>query len=381
MSRRLLITLGFPPTYGGMQNYLYARCLAAAPGEITVLAPTAKGYRAFDRAQAFEVYRWPNRLNAVPGLGHMLQLGLPLLYALALHRTHRFGAIECGQALPFGMIARLFKRVYGIPYLIWTYGREILKPQRYPILHTILYAVLRDATLVVAVSESTRQVIIRMGVSPERVRVLYPGVDTTRFHPKVDGTPVIRRHGLQGKRILLTVSRLVPRKGIDTMLRAFPQVREVVPDVVYLIVGDGPDRPRLEALAQRLQVSEHVHFVGWVDDEMLPAYYAACDVFVLVSRSIPEAGEVEGFGIVYLEAGACAKPVVAGASGGAVEAVRNGVNGLVVEPTDTTMVARAVIRLLQDQTLAARLGAAGWRRARRSPTWEILRLLDETVPV
>lgn len=358
-----------------MQNYLYARCLAAEPDEITVLAPAVPGYRAFDQAQAFEVRRWPTWLAQVPGLARVLQFALPLLHTLTLYRRKRFDLIECGQALPFGLIAWVFKRAFGVPYLVWIYGREILKPQQYPVMRCILRSVLQEAILVISISESTRQAAIQIGVSSGGVRVIYPPVDTHRFHPDIDGSWVIARHGLQGKKVILTVSRLVPRKGIDTVIRAIPAILEAVPNAVYVIVGEGPDRRRLESLAQGLGVADYVHFVGSVDDRVLPAYYAACDVFVMVSRSIPEAGEVEGFGIVYLEAGACGKPVVAGRSGGVAEALQDGISGLLVDPSDVSAVGDAVIRLLQDSALAVRLGAGGRHRAQRPSDWGILNLV------
>ena len=248
--RRLLITLGFPPALGGMQNFLHARCLAAEPDEITVLAPAVDGCRVFDQAQTFEIRRWSNWLGQVPGVKRLLQFALPLVYTLALYHRRRFDIIECGQALPFGGIAWLFKRVVGTPYVVWTYGREILKPQRYPLWRGVWRAGLQGAALVVSVSEITRQATIRLGVAPERVQVIYPPVDTQRFRPDIDGTEVIARHGLQGKRVILTVSRLVRRKGIDTVIRALPGIIEVVPDVAYVIVGDGPDRERLENLVR-----------------------------------------------------------------------------------------------------------------------------------
>lgn len=374
--RRLLITLGFPPAVGGMQNYLYARCLVAEPDEMTVLAPAVPGHRRFDGAQAFEIRRWSDRLAQVPGLGRILQFVLPLLHALQLHYRGRFDLIECGQALPFGFIAWLFKRFAGVPYVIWAHGREILAPQRYPVLRTILRVALGEADLVISNSRSTRQSVIQLGVLPGRVRVIHPPVDTERFHPDIEASGVIARHKLQGKRVILTVSRLVRRKGIDTTIRALPDIIEAIPDVVYVIVGDGPDRSRLKALAQELGVAEHVHFVGQVGEDVLPKYYAACDVFVMVSRSIPEAGEVEGFGIVYLEAGACGKPVVAGRSGGVPEAVEDGTTGLLVDPSDASMVGEAVIRILRDSALAARLGAGGRRRAQQRPDWELLDIAE-----
>lgn len=373
MTRRLLITLGFPPAPGGMQNYLHARCQAAEPDAVTVLAPAATGHRTFDRAQPFDVRRWSGRLDHVPGLRHILRLALPLLHALALYRQKRFDVLECGQALPCGLIGWLFKRAFGTPYLVWSYGRDILNPQQYPLLGVALRRVLKEADLVVSVSESTRQAVIDLGVSPDRVRVIYPSVDTARFRPDVDAGRTIARHSLEDRNVILTVSRLEPRKGVDTVIRALPAIVRAVSDVVYVVAGDGPDRGRLKAIARASGVADRVRFVGAVDAGTLPEYYAACDVFVMVSRTMPRAGEVEGFGIVYLEAGACARPVVAGRGGGVAEAVREGVNGLLVDPDDVTAVSDAVIRVLQDTALARRLGAGGRRRAQAfSSDWEVL---------
>lgn len=379
MARRLLIAFGFPPALGGMQNYLYARCLTAKPDEITVLAPATEGDEAFDERQAFEVRRWFSRLDSVPGMGRLLQFILPLLYAVSLHRHNSFDMLECGQALPLGLIGWLFKRFSGTPYLVWSYGREILGPHRYPILRFLLQLIIEDADLIISVSEDTRRTLIELGASPHRVKVIYPSVDTQRFHPQVDGRSVIARHGLHDKRVILTVSRLFPRKGIDTVIQALPNVLNSVPEAVYLIVGDGPDRNRLEALARELNVADHVYFVGAVDDAILPHYYAACDVFAMVSRAIPEAGEVEGFGIVYLEAGASGKPVLAGRSGGVTEAVQDNVNGLLVDPLSVISVSDVLCDILTDPVLAARLGAGGRHRAQRRSRWELLETVKPVI--
>jgi len=374
-NRRLLVTLGFPPAIGGMQRYLYARCLAHAD-RMVVLAPQVPGWAEFDRAQPFPVHRWPDFLGTVPGIKRACQLGFSLLEGLRLLRHYTVEMIECGQALPFGLLGLVCKRLYGLPYLVWAYGDDILKAKRHPIVLAFLHLVLREARGVATISQYTRGELMPLGVPPQRILVLAPDVDTARFHPGVDPSPVLARHGLAGRKVILTVARLMAaRKGVENVLAALPMVLQEVPEVAYLIVGEGPARGTLEALVQQQGLVNAVVFTGAVSDADLPAYYNACQVFVMPSCPLPRRGEVEGFGIVYLEAGACGKPVVAGRGGGVGEAVQDGVTGLLVDPQDVPQIAGAMVRLLQDPALAAELGRNGLVRAQTRTPWGLLNSL------
>jgi phosphatidylinositol alpha-1,6-mannosyltransferase len=370
--RRLLITLGFPPAVGGMQRYLYQRCLAFERGQITVLAPEMNGWREFDAQQPFPIHRWSGFLEQVPVIKRFLQLALPFYHTLTLYHQQAFDWLECGQALPFGLIALFFQKTFSVPYLIWAYGNDILKPQRYPFLKGLLHVILSNADALVAVSQSTKRKIVQLGLDPERITVIHPSVDTRRFHPQNDSSAVMARHHLQGKRVILTIARLVERKGIDVVIGAMPRIIEAIPDVVYLVGGTGPYQVKLEGLVEELELEGRVIFAGYVSDEELPCYYCACDVFVLVSRTLEAKGEMEGFGIVYLEAGACGKPVIAGRGGGASDAVQDGVTGLLVNPSDVVKVADAIVRVLEDEELARRLGENGRKKAMQQPDWALL---------
>jgi len=370
--RRLLITLGFPPAVGGMQQHLYQRCRAVYGGQITVLAPQTAGWREFDAQQTFPIRRLSGFLGQTPVIKRFLQLILPFFHTLALYHQQAFDWIECGQALPFGLIALYFKKALGVPYLVWAYGSDILKPQRYPFLKRLLHVILSNADALVAVSQSTKRKIVQLGLDPEKITVIHPSVDTRRFHSQNDRSAVMARHHLQGKRVILTVARLVERKGIDIVIQALTKVLEVIPEAVYLVVGTGPYKRKLESLAEELGLERRVIFVGKVPDEELPCYYGACDVFVLISRTLADKGEMEGFGIVYLEAEACGKPVIAGRGGGASEAVEDGVTGLLVDPSDVGEIANAIVRVLEDEELARRLGENGRTRARQQPDWALL---------
>ena len=373
--RRLLITLGFPPDVGGIQRYLYHRCLAWDGESITVLAPEVRGWQNFDQQQPFEIWRWKPLLHRLTGLKRLPQVFFPLAQAMILYQRGGFNYIELGQALPFGLIALLFHYAFRVPYLVWAYGNDILRPQRYPFLRRVLRLILSNADTIVAISQNIKREIVRLGLRPEKVIVIYPSVNSQWCHPQIDSSAVVARHRLQGKRVILTVARLVERKGIDMVIRAMPKVLEAIPDAVYLVIGTGPCRGKLERLVEELGSEERVIFGGYVPDDEMPPYYGACDVFVLVSHTLADKGEVEGFGIVYLEAGACGKPVVAGRGGGVEEAVENGVTGLLVDPLDVDEIADAIVRILKDEELARRLGENGRKKAMKQPDWNLLKMV------
>lgn len=355
-----------------MQRYLYQRCQAVGESQIIVLAPKTAGWWEFDAQQAFPIHRWSGFLGQAPVIKRFLQLALPFFHALSLYYRQGFDWIECGQALPFGLIALIFKRWFGIPYLIWSHGNDVLKPQRYPVVKSLLLLSLKNADGIVANSRATQEEIFKLGVDPERVLVINPSVDTQRFHSQIDTSKVVARHPLQGKTVILTVARLVERKGIDMVIRAMPRVLEAVPDAVYLVIGTGPYRGKLERLARESGLEERVIFVGYILDEELSCYYGACDVFVLVSRTLADKGEMEGFGIVYLEAGACGKPVIGGRGGGTSEAIEDKVTGLLVDPLDVNEIAKAIVKVLKDEELARKLGENGRKRAAKQPDWALL---------
>jgi phosphatidylinositol alpha-1,6-mannosyltransferase len=199
---------------------------------------------------------------------------------------------------------------------------------------------------------------------------LAPGVDVDAFHPGVDGSAVRARHGLTGRPVIVCVSRLVPRKGQDMLIRALPAVRRRVPDAALLLVSGGPYRPKLERLAREQGVESDVVFTGSVPWAELPAHYAAGDVYAMPCRTRAAGLDVEGLGIVYLEASATGLPVVGGDSGGAPDAVREGETGYVVGGRDVEALAARLTGLLADPARAKAMGAAGRAWVEREWRWE-----------
>jgi phosphatidylinositol alpha-1,6-mannosyltransferase len=341
-----------------------ARRLPDAPNdEIRVLAPAIPGGRAFDRApeqESLDVRRLgAARLGRGPWLAELTAR------TVAACLSWRPDLVVCGHVItaPAALLAR---RLTGVPYVVFTYGYEIRRKRR----RRWIARLLRGARTVIAISEFTRDAVIDLSVKPERIRLLYPGVDTARFtpgtrHPTPD-TPVGN-----GGPTLLSVSRLADMyKGHDTAIRALPLIRAKVPGARYLIAGDGPLRAYLGRVAASVGVTDAVQFLGDVADDALPDLYRSADLLVTLSRESPSVGGAEGFGIVCLEAAACGIPVAAGRSGGLPDAVQDGVTGILVDPLDLGAAAEAIVALLADPERARRLGAAGRARVLERFTWE-----------
>jgi phosphatidylinositol alpha-1,6-mannosyltransferase len=356
--RVLLVTNDFPPRVGGVQQYLWNLVRLLPPDRVAVIAPNWPGWRRHDAGLAFPVHRWPSTfLWPTVDLGRRVR---------SLVREHRAEVVVFGHGLPLPLLAATVARE-GLPYVVMTHGAEVWLA-RSPGLGAAFRRVCRGARAVTAVSEYTARLLRPSVPADVPLEVVPPGVDAHRFSPRVDGTPVRERLGLARAPVVMCVSRLVPRKGQDVLIAGMGLVRSLAPEAALLLVGEGPHRPVLERAA-RAAPPGSVVFAGQVSDDELPAFYAACDVFAMPCRSRWAGLEVEGFGIVFLEAAAAGKAVVAGRSGGAPEAVADEDTGLLVEGAEPKAVALAVGRLLVDQWVATRMGAAGRVRVERGFTW------------
>jgi phosphatidylinositol alpha-1,6-mannosyltransferase len=224
---------------------------------------------------------------------------------------------------------------------------------------------LQGGDQVVAVSSYTKSALVKVGLDPAKVTVINNGVDTTRFNPGPRSQAILDRFRLGNRRILLTLARLDERKGQDMMIRAMPKIVEAVPDLAYLVVGEGNMMERLWALVSELRLESTVLFTGGVSDEDVLAYYRTCDVYAMPNRTTGN-GDTEGFGLVFLEAGACGKPVIGGKAGGVPDAIRDGETGFLVDGTSVDAISEACIKLLDDQKLRDQLGANGLEHARQN---------------
>jgi phosphatidylinositol alpha-1,6-mannosyltransferase len=285
-------------------------------------------------------------------------------WATQFARDHQVALVHAGNIRPSGYVAAMLRRRLGIPYIVYVHGKDLLKERRKGQNRWLVRAgtreILGNAAAIIANSSATatlaKELLRHVGRydASARVHVVHPGANPARFtsarRPSRGNATVSERP------VLLSVARLVPRKGIDTVIESLRAVLTVHPGTTYVVVGSGPDRDRLEQLAKQLGVTDHIRFVGDVDDAALPACYASADVFVLPTRQILSDDEIEGFGIAYVEAAAAGVPSIAAGVGGVADAVIDDVTGLLVPPSSPGAVARATLQVLGDPALRQRLG-------------------------
>lgn len=361
MRRTLLITNDFPPRVGGIQAYLHELARRLPPDRLTVYAPDWPGAAGFDARLPFAVHRHPGRL--------MLSTHGVARRAARIAREHGSEVAWFGAAAPLGLLAPAMRRAGMDCVVASTHGHEV-GWSMLPAARGVLARIGRDSDLLTVVSGYTRR-RIRAAIDPAaQLRPLPPGVDTGTFRPDPAARyEVRRRHRLGDAPVIVCVSRLVPRKGQDALILALPQIRKRAQGAMLLLVGGGPHRAVLRRLAARCGVSGAVVDGGAVAWPDLPAHYAAGDVFAMPCRTRGGGLDVEGLGIVFLEAAATGLPVVAGDSGGAPETVLDGRTGHVVDGHDVAAVARAVGGLLAEPERAAAMGAAGREWMQRDWHW------------
>lgn len=357
--RTLLVTNDYPPRHGGIQRTLEALVRRMPPDRIAVLCPAWRGAAAYDERQPYRVFRQPERfLWPTPEVARRVW---------AAAEEHGAEVVLFGATYPLALLGPGLAR-RGMPHVAMTHGFEYWLSIA-PGTHALMRYATGRASRVTACSAFIARVV-RTAV-PDRVpvSVLYSGADVTTFRPDLPVEDLRERHGLGDRPVVVCVSRLVPRKGQDVLIRALPAVRRRVPDAALVIVGDGPYRGALERMAAELAPGAVV-FTGAVSEEELPRYYRLGDVFAMPCRTRLGGLEVEGWGNVFIEAAACARPVVVGDSGGARESLVPGETGLLVDGRRVDEVADAVATLLADPALAERMGRAGRARVERAFTWE-----------
>lgn len=362
VSRTLIITNDFPPRAGGIESFVHELALRRPAGSVVVYCSSPSPADAardphFDLRQPFPVVRDAARvLLPTPRVARRARL---------IAQMEECDSVLYGAAAPLGLLAPVLpvERQVALTHGHEAWWASIPGPRE------TLRRIGDTVDTVTHLGAYTRSRLARAlsAEATRRMRRLPPGVDPARFHPGAGGDEVRAHHRLGERPVVVCVSRLVPRKGQDTLLRAWPRVLADVPDAALLVVGDGPDARRLRSAAQGL---DSVVFTGPVPAKRLPAFYDAGDVFAMPCRTRRGGLEVEGLGMVYLEASASGLPVVAGDSGGAPDAVLDGETGTVVDGSLPGPTARALIRLLKDPARAAHMGARGREWVCREWTWE-----------
>ncbi len=361
MRRTLLITNDFPPRAGGIQSYVHELAVRLPAADLVVYAPAWPGAAEFDAAQPFEVHRHPTSL--------MLPTPAVAARAATLVEKHRLSAIWYGAAAPLALLTPSMRRHGIVQTVASTHGHEV-GWSMLPVARQLLGRIGRTNDVISYISRYSRSRIAAALGPLAALEHLPAGVDPVLFHPDSVARARIRRQWLLGDApVVVCVSRLVPRKGQDALIRAWPQVLAELPDARLLIVGGGDHAATLIRLRDRHGLQDNVILTGSVPQLELPAYFAAGDVFAMPCRTRGGGLDVEGLGIVFLEASASGLPVIAGDSGGAPEAVRPGVTGEVVDGRDPAAIAAACAGLLVDPLRSGQWGRAGRDWVNRTWSW------------
>ncbi len=371
----LVITELFLPTKGGTAVWfdeVYRRI-----GDLTTHIVTAQvpGSEDCDAQHPNSIHRLSldhSRWIRPASLPKYLKL---FFVSLWLALKHRFDAVHAGRVLPEGLVALVVARLTGHPVVIYAHGEEITTWRRSPRRLRAMRFAYRHADKVIANSAFTRDQLHELGVASERITVISPGVDNERYRPNLPCKELRELVGIpEQSSIILSVGRLSRRKGFDQVIRSLSMILEKNIDVHYVVIGIGEDEIYLQRLANELGVLERVHFLGHVSMDDLPRWYNAADVFAMPNREIN--GDTEGFGMVYIEASACGKPVVGGLAGGTAAAIAEGYSGYRVDGDSVDAVADALCKLLSDRDLASKLGRQGFERAMEEYSWD--RVADKT---
>jgi phosphatidyl-myo-inositol dimannoside synthase len=359
--KTLLLTEIFPPTVGGSSRFFWEVVSRLPAQQYLIAAADVPDAAAFDRTHGHIVFRLPMALGD-RGLRRPASLKFYLQTAWRVQRQvkrHGVGLLVCGRNLPEGFLGFLVNKLCGVPFAFTCHGEDIGVSRESREMTWMTRQVMRTAVGAIANSFNTRRMLIEQWDYPEaNIHVVQPGVDATRFVPAPPDDTFRAEMGWAGRTVLLTVGRLQKRKGHDTVIRALPAVREKVPDVLYAVIGTGEEEARLRAVAGECGVADAVQFLGGVSDEVMVRCYQQCDLFVLANRTVG-AGDIEGFGMVLLEAQACGKAVVAGDSGGTAETMKAPDTGRVVNCDGPDELTAALIELLADRTELAAMGERG----------------------
>jgi len=369
----LLIPGDFPPIISGISTYFYEIWKLLPSDKRIIIAPRFGSYRKIDREFPHRVFRVKVPINNKTF--EKIKKGLIyLFYTFILHLKHRIKIIHCGQVLSSGFVGWFMNKLFKIPYVIYIYGSETYRFGRLKLFTSIMKIFLESSSKIIANSNFTKNEYIEFGINPEKIKIITPGVDIGRFYPQKKDEHLLEKFNLRDKKILLTVGRLDERKGHDKVIEALSKLKSKYPDLTYLIVGSGREEKRLQNIVKNYALEDYVVFVGYVPDEELPRYYNLCDIFILLNRQTEAnkllKGDYEGFGIVFIEASACGKPIIAGNFGGVYDAVENGKTGLVIDPVNIEEIIKSIEYFLSNPENSFKFGNRGLNRVRQSFTWD-----------
>ncbi|MCF2947760.1 glycosyltransferase family 4 protein [Paraglaciecola aquimarina] len=371
--KTLLITENFPPKAGGSGRWFWELYSRLPEGKYQILAGEDSSAVQFDANASINIQR--ENLTSSEW-GFVSRIGLKFYFRTALCvrkiiKKNNITELHCGRVLPEGVVAWLLNIFTGIPYICYVHGEDLETAQSSREQYFICGQVIKRAKKVICNSQNSAKIVAKFGPEAEaKTKVLHPGVDSNQFVPKAKDESVLASLGWTGKQVALTVGRLQARKGQDMMIKAVPEIIKKIPNFLYAIVGGGEQKEELVKLVDELGLQPHVQFLSEISDQDMIACYQQCDLFILPNRTIGQ--DIEGFGMVLVEAQSCGKPVIAGDSGGTKETMLVGESGLVIDATRPQNIANSVIELMSDKEKMLDMGRKGRAHVIRSLDWKAL---------
>lgn len=281
----------------------------------------------------------------------------------------RYESVQCSVPISSGVIGLIIQIMFNIKLVIYIHGSELLiynKRWNYRLLIKLLF---RNTTVIISNSNYTKEIATKIGVNSQKVKVINLGADVKNFYPLKTKDEIYTKYNIpKNHKLLYTISHLIPRKGNDMIIKAMPKILKENPDVTYLIGGKGEYKTKLEGLIKKNHLETNVKFTGFIEENDLNKIMNACDIFVMPNRQ--EGDDIEGYGIVFMEANACKKPVIVGRSGGAVDAVIDGVTGLLVNPLSSKDIANKILYLLKEEKICDKMGLSGFNLVKNERNWD-----------
>jgi len=367
MRKSLLITYFFPPKIGGIENYLSRLCLNLPEDKILIFTEKLENASDFDHSYPRPIIRqelFPWRF--------FKPSWLPVIWQLKkLIKKERIELLQFGHYFNLVTVGLIFKKLFNIPYIVYTHGVDTLIPQKNWLQRKLMYFNLKNAEWIVANTEFMKRKIEEIGIFPSRIIVVYPSLPEEAISREYSGEGIKKKYQLEGKKVILTLGRLVKRKGQDMVIKAMKEVIKKVPEAVYLIVGEGPAKVYLQNLIKELNLRDKVIFAGAIPDrlsEKMP-FYKAADVFVMPAREENKM-DVESFGLVYLEAQSQGRPVILGNAGGSQESILVGKTGLIVNSKELKEIVQQIIFLLENKEKRKRIGKEARQWVKNNFLWK-----------
>ena len=365
-----LLTDAFLPHAGGSRFYYYNLLRRISEtDDVTVLTTKVPGWQTFDAKEQTPTFRIRRLFRPLRDLSYsqLPKLAGTVLRTAWFSARHRPDVLHCGDLYPPALTGVLLKKLFGLPFVAYCHGEDVTQTgeRKYqPRIRNLIY---RTADAVIANGAFAVEKLLEIGIPQHRIFKITPGLDSSVFFPDPGGD-LRQRFGLEDELVLLTVARLIPRKGHSRVIRAIASLGPDVPPFKYIIAGRGPQEQALRDLAAQLGVRDRVIFAGFVPDAEVNLYYNLADIVVMPNTE--EEGDIEGFGMVFLEANAAGKPVIGGRSGGTADAVQDGVTGYLVSSENNLELVERLRHLLTNEDLRRSMGAAALQRVQTDFAWE-----------